>query len=395
MLPRIQRFAALAEGVGMIVLLYFAVKKLDQDYFGPAFPQSILSLVFAFLSLVLALICFQFVVCLAASVARAFWKRRSEAAQVRIAALLVAWTDGSVQLDELLWPAMFYRSDFEKVLLSTLGLLAGSKREKLADLALQLRFVARWRRLCISPRWSNRKESLAKLALAATARRRATPRGFLWDASPRVRVEAVRGLLRVGDPKDLSLAFETAVRLPLLSRILLAEELRPFAGRLASGPIPSVLAAGSNREILAVLSFLEAWNSAVRIPAFDRCLESEDLAIRAAAMCVAPLLLPPESALAVVEAALRQDQPALLEAAVRAAGRLNDRALLPALTECARAAGPAIARQAYAVLANLGVEGTERLESEALTASSGTAARAVEGLQLAYTRQRPNPRWAI
>jgi len=385
MLPPIQRLVALAEGIAVIFLLCLAVAFLDQDYFSALFPERAFSLAFSILSLACLLISCQFVAGIAYVSLTARRRTQSEAAQEKISALLLNWLEGKAGTEKLYWPAIRTHKDFEKVLVEMLGLVRGSQRARLAELAVKLGFASRWRRLCVSPRWSSRKESLAKLALVANTRRRLSESWYLRDASHRVRAEAVRGLLRAGDPKDLNRAFRAAINLPLLGRLLVVEELRPFAGFLSWQVIPQLLETGSNREILAVLSMLSAWNVALPIASIEYSLASDSVPIRAAAIQIVPLLLPPERALGVVEAALQHEELTITQAALRAADRLRDSRLMPALLHCARAKNVSVARQACAVLATLGEGGTELLRYEVQTAARGEAARAVEGLQRAYT----------
>lgn len=387
MLPLLQRIFALVESVGVIVLFFLGVMKLDRDYFARILIQRPLALAVAFLTMLFALIGCQFVLCVVVCFIKRARKRRSEAARSQIVPLLLAWLDGDAgMMEKLARFAAARPGDFQTVLVGALGMVTGSRRERLAELAVKLDFVRRWKLACASLRWHQRKDSLARLALVAEAGFRVFLRGALWDTSPRVRTEAVRALLRLGDRDDLGLAFGAALRLPPLSRVFLAEELRPFAATLAATHLPEILRGGSPEEVLAALSVLECWGLALEVPGFEQCLASDSVAVRVAATRISPLVTPADRALRALQGALASQEPALLRAGVLAAGRLHDSSLLPAVARCASSGDEGIARQACTVLAAMGARGSAALESRAMTAAWHEAACAVEALETACTR---------
>jgi hypothetical protein len=135
-----------------------------------------------------------------------------------------------------------------------------------------------------------------------------------------VRVCSAQALARFGSPAEVVVVFRIAVGENLLTRILLAEPLRPHALELSTAAVPDELRSGDVARILATLQIVVAWERALPLTGLDELMLHPEREIRLQALRVAPLVTASrENELAVVQALADPDPEVAMAAAALAA----------------------------------------------------------------------------
>jgi HEAT repeats len=313
---------------------------------------------------------------------RSLRRRRREQAVARIAPeirrVLVDYLSGADKVQDL---RRFFNEDAEalaEVMFSFRGAVGGGARERLCELALELGLVREW---CSEARTSDlvrKREAFARLAFVCAyepCRRLAGDllRAALEEPDDDVRISAARGLIQSGETETLESVFEFALSSNLLTRALLAEDLRRYAGQLSERAIPEALSSPESGVALAGLDVLSAWQRAVVVPELPRLLEHPDSAVRLRALGLAPMVpLTPEGRSAILRA-LAESDPEVSRAAALSAGRLRMEESLPHLATLMQGEGVEVARSAAAALAEMPPRGWKVLEELSAGANKVTA----------------------
>ena len=174
--------------------------------------------------------------------------------------------------------------------------------------------------------------------------------------------------------------FRLAVSQSPLIRVLLAEDLRRHAAELCQNAIPVVLGADNQRQALAALQILSAWERALPLADIHKLFESGNREIRIEALRVAPLVpLTPENRSGIIRL-LREGDPEESTVAAITAGRLRLQEALPALARCTRLGTAELARISAAALAEMPPKGWQTLQ-EIANGSNSSALIAAAALE--------------
>ncbi|HWC97065.1 MAG TPA: HEAT repeat domain-containing protein [Candidatus Sulfopaludibacter sp.] len=265
------------------------------------------------------------------------------------------------------------------------GTVAGSARDRLCDLGLELALIHQWCEESRSRNVQQRRTAYWRLAFVCSYEpcRRITSdilmRG-INDSDEEVRLAASRAMVYTGAPDDVERVFEYAVSQNPLNRILLSEELRPYAAVLCERAIPKVLKSGDPSSTVGMLQMVAAWERAVALPGIGTLLRSDNRQIRLLALQVAPLVQDsPEVRKAILDALADADSE-IFAAAAGAAGRLRLEAALPDLARLLRTGDSHRARAAAAALGSIPPKGLVALQELTASPSTTTAVAAAEAL---------------
>jgi hypothetical protein len=228
-----------------------------------------------------------------------------------------------------------YGRELEECLVEFLRIVRGSGREPLSQLAADLGLIARWQRRYQSWSVTRRKEAVARLALVPRRLSGKILHAALLDNDETVQLQTARAMISNFEPGELVHVFGLAISGSTVTRMVLAEELRPHALELAKDVIPDALTCGISGPILNTLEVLRAWG----------------------------------------------------KAAAAAAARLTIKSALPCLARWLHESEPGMTSAAAYALAQLGPLGCEVLERETFVGSPVAASIALEALESVRTSQ--------
>ncbi len=299
----------------------------------------------------------------------------------RIRELLGLHAAGNDSAAEMVRLRRAYPREVEQCLVEFLRMVRGRGCEALSELASDLGFIQKWRRDCRAGGISRRKTAVAHLALVS--RRFAGPvlMGALQDDDETIRLHAARDMIRNADPLELAQIFGLAVNGSRVTRMVLAEDLRPHALELAKEAIPAALMSGEPARVRAALDVLGAWSKFLPVPQVYGLLRHTDPAIHAAALDVLPFVPRAAQIEGEILAALNHPAEEVRAAAARAAASIGVTKAVPLLAHRLHDQDPRTAAAAAHALAHLGPDGCRILEQEMLTGSLLAASAALEALQ--------------
>jgi HEAT repeat protein len=322
------------------------------------------------------------------------WQKKSRATEAHfpaIRAALVDYLSGNEDRTQLREFIQESREDVAAAVISFEGTVGGSARERLCDLALELALVHEWCQHTRSRNVIERRTAYWRLAFVCAYEPCRRVAGdilliALNDADEEVRLAAGSAILYTGAIDDVERVFEHAIAQTQLNRIVLSEELRPFAVALCERAIPKVLKSGDTARIAGMLHMVAAWERAVPLPGIGQVLSAEDRKVRMLALEAAPLVQDaPEVRKGILDALVDPD-PEIVVSAARAAGRLRLEAALPALARLLRTGDAELARAAASALGEIPPRGWVALRELTSSTSTATASAASEALTKAQGR---------
>ena len=313
--------------------------------------------------------------------------RRAAAAQIRPAlhAALVEFLAGGKDDSIFRQYAGTHRADVAESILLFQGTVAGSARDHLCGLPLDLGLVQQWCEEGRSRDAIRRRAALANLAFTCAYEPCRRVAGDLMldalkDGDEEVRLSACRGVLLSEGADQIKSLFELALQPNLLMRIVLTEDLRRHALSLAAGPVKAALRSGEARRARATLDILVAWERAIPVDDLREFLEHRDRDIRVLAFRLASFVsLDFESRLALLRS-LNDKDAKIRGLAIVAVGRQKMTQAIPELALCLRREGLQQARQAAAALGDMPPQGWRTLEELSTNANPVTALAAGEAL---------------
>ncbi len=326
-----------------------------------------------------------FVVCMMRALAWQRRNRRSQALRPKIHEALVDFLAGTNNQDLMREFMEVSRDDVGAVILSFEPTVAGSARDRLCELALDLTLVHDW---CEETRSKNalvRRTAFARLCFVCwyePCRRLAGDlmiRG-LKVPDDEVKLSASRALIQSGALEDVERVFEHTVSGNPLVRVLLTEEFRKHAVGLCRRAIPKELKNGDTERILNVLRMATAWERALPMPGMEALLNSSDREVRLEALRLASLVTDAAEVRNGILQALTDPDPEIAGCAAGAAGRKHLDAALPALARCLRTGNAELARAAAAALADMPPQGWSTLQELSASSNELTALAASEAL---------------
>jgi hypothetical protein len=298
------------------------------------------------------------------------WRRRaitveSNLPQIRDA--LVDYLSGSNDQTRLREFVKNYRSDVADAILDFHGTVGGSARDRLCDLALEFSLVHDWCQDAHSKDQAVRRKAYQRLSFVCAYEPCRRVAGdllllALQDRDAPVRLAAARALVQSGNLEELGQVFRLTVSQSLMTRILLAEELRRHAAELCQAAVPEVIATDNSSQIVAALQVLVAWERALPLANLHRLLECPSHEIRMEALRLAPLAPLTEQNRAAILRLLREGDQEESTVAALTAGRLRLQEALPALARCVRTGTAELARIAATALAEMPPKGWHTLQ---------------------------------
>jgi len=280
---------------------------------------------------------------------------------------LVDYLSGSNDQTRLREFARTHRGEMADALLEFHGTLGGSARDRLCDLALEYSLVHDWCGEAGSKDLSVRRTAYARLSFVCAYEPCRRVAGdllleALGDGDAEVRLAAARALAQSGTIDELGQVFRLAVSQSLLTRILLAEDLRRHATELCAQAVPEVLDGDNPRLTIAALQILLAWERALPLSNLHRLLDSGNREVRLEALRLAKLVpLTPESRSAMLRFLREGDEDESTLAALTA-GRLRLQEALPLLARCLRTGNSELAATAASALAEMPPKGWQTLQ---------------------------------
>lgn len=314
-------------------------------------------------------------------------RRRSATVMPEVRAALVDYLAGSNVLDRLRVYAAQNPRELSDAILVFEGVAGGGARDRLCEAALELGLVHEWCREARLRDLTRRRGAHRRLAFVCAFEPCRRLAGDLLvesldDPDAEVRLSAARGLAQAGGIEDVEAVFECAVSRDLYMRILLAEELRRYAGPLCERAAPAVFASHNPRRIAATLGLMAAWERALPLTGLEYLIHHDEREVRVGALRLAPYLPATPALCAAVAGALREDDAEVGVAAARAASRLQAQEALPGLALRLRRGPVEMARPAAEALAELGPRGWMTL----VEIEGGSNALASEVAREALTR---------
>jgi HEAT repeat protein len=280
---------------------------------------------------------------------------------------LVDYLSGSNDQSRIRAFAQRNRAEFIDTFLEFHGTVGGSARDRLCDLALELTLVHDWCREAGSKDKVVRRRAYTRLSFVCAYEpcRRLAGDVLLMalnDADPEVRLPAARALVQSGTIDELAQVFRLAVSQSLLIRILLAEDLRRHASELCEKAIPELLNGKDEKQTVAALQVLIAWERALPLDNLHRQLDSPNRDVRLEALRLAKLVpLTPENRSCLLRL-LREGDDEENTLAALTAGRLRLQEALPALARCLRTGTSELAGIAATALAEMPPKGWQTLQ---------------------------------
>jgi hypothetical protein len=309
--------------------------------------------------------------------------RESRLARVapRIRELLALHAAGSDRSEELRRLSKAYPREVEQCVVEFLRLVRGRGREALSQIAVALHLIHKWQRQYRSRSAMRRKSAVAHLALAPRKLVGDVLLEALLDPDESVRLHTARSMITNLEPGELAQIFGLAVNGPLVARMILAEDLRPYALDLAKDAIPAVLTSGVTGLVVATLDMLRAWGKFLPLPELYPLLGHPEPRIRAAALDVLHLVPRLPQLETEILQALNDPAEEVRTAAARTAASIGISGALPLLARRLHDRDARTAAAAAQALAQLGADGCRILEQEMVTGSLLAASAALEALE--------------
>ncbi len=295
----------------------------------------------------------------AAMIRASRWRKKdalSAELQPQIREAIVDYLAGNEELDRI---REFHRSSPQAVSAGMLAFqnnVAGSARDRLCGLALELELVESWRGDLQSRDWMRRHTAVVALSFVSAyepCRRAAVGvlEGALEDRDREMSITAAQSLARFEDSRTAARVFEMATRETLLGRILLAGPLRPHAQELCRTAVAAAFEAPETERVLAALEIVAAWERALPLPGLEKLLVHNDRAVRLQALRVVSLSLPTAEVETAVVKCLEDDDAEIASAAAAAAGRLRLHSTMALLEKRTHSGDPTLASTAAAIAA--------------------------------------------
>lgn len=384
-LERAGRIAVLSQTLAFGMAYILAIVSLHRFYLTPRVASRELSLAMSVAIVQCATISTLLAFSFCKKLARQFRESRSARVSPAIREFLGRHASGADHVRDLRDLRVAYPREVERCLVDFLRMLRGGGRERLAQLAVDLLVVQQWQRQFRSGNLARRKSAVANLALLPREFAGGVFQKALSDPDEAVRLHTARHMVSNLQPGELPEVFHLLVNGSLVTRMVLAEDLRPYALELALSALPAVLEAAEPRSTRAALDVLRAWGKFLPLPQVYSLLRHRDPHVRSAALLVLPLVprspqLEPE-----ILHALNDPVEAVRGMAVRIAAKFGISTALPQLVRCLHDPDAATAAAAADALARLGPEGYRVLEQEMITGSSLAASAALEALQRVQT----------
>lgn len=263
--------------------------------------------------------------------------------------------------------------------------VAGSARDRLCGLALDLGLVHKWSQEARSRDVIRRRTAFANLAFVSVFEPCRRVAGDLLldsvtDSDEEVRLSACRGALLAAGEDQIGELFALAIKGDMLARIVLTEDLRRHALMLAAGPVREALRSGDAPSIRATLEILVAWERAIPMEDLGEFLEHPERDIRVLAFRLASYVAVDRRGRRALLAALHDGDVGIRGLAIIAVGRQKITEAIPDLAYCLRSEELEEARYAAAALAAMPPRGWGALEELSSHANPFTALAAGEAL---------------
>jgi len=312
--------------------------------------------------------------------------RSAADAQPAIQEAIALYLGGSNDLNRLQALATTHRRAVESSILSFQAIIGGTPR--LAELAVNLGFVAQWCALSRSTKVADRRLAFAKIAAVAHAPRARQVIGNLAelglkDVDEQIRLEAARALIFSDQPAQVVLVFELVLTGSPLLRLELAPLLRRHAEALCATVIPRNLQSLGTRDLLNLLKILISWECSLPITDLSVLMEHPDPKVRVETMhLLARVPMNPVNRRTLL-LGLADRNAEVARAAVVSVGRLKHAEAIPQVTGCLRRDDESLAQLAASVLAAMGRDGQRALQGQSGSPNPIAAAAALHGLMLA------------
>ncbi len=274
------------------------------------------------------------------------------------------------------------RRVLENCLAHALAAFKETSRDRVARFALEHSFVAQWERTArLSKNVEARGRALFLLGLVSRLAGDAVICDALSDSSPAIRTAAADALLVNGEPDAINRVFRCALGESLLTRSLLAGDLKRYARHLLATTVPALLAETANPDTIRCLEIVATWKLAM--PGIDI---APLLAVHGGKP-VLPLvvaLLPYVEVNDEIEnyllSAIDDADQQVQCAAARAIGELKLSRMIPALARALNQSS-VLALVAAQSLARMGEPGTHQLAATISGPDRRAAAVALEALE--------------
>jgi hypothetical protein len=316
-----------------------------------------------------------------AKLVRQFRASRAERVKPGLRELLTLHAAGTDGMDEIrrLWK--MHPREVEECIVEFLRMVRGRGREAISLCVTELGLIEKWRRQYRS--WNAATRTSAVVNLASVSRRLSAHvlHLALLDRDESVRLHTARAMISNLEPGELAQVFGLAVNGPLVTRMILAEDLRRYALDLAKEAIPAVLTCGVSGPVLSALQMVRAWGKFLPLSEVYPLLRHPSPAVRAAAFDILPLV--PQSEIMKIEIlhALDDGFEEVRLAAARAAATMRVYEAVPLLARQLQQSHTTLALAAASALADLGADGCRILEEETIGGSRLTASAALEALE--------------
>ncbi len=318
-------------------------------------------------------------------------ERRRRTLRPEILDRLAKHATQSNQLSELKRLCRNHPDEVEACLDELSPSIVGAARDRLAQLAIELKLAQRWENQYHSGSVETRLQAITRLGGLAWLYPTTTLLRALEDEENSIRIEAMRILMRSGGRAEAEIAFEFALTQPLLVRAILCEDLRPHALTLCERVLPRALASGDARLVRTALELFGAWRKVLPLPDFPLLLRHADPEVRAMAFRALPYVAGmPEVQTQVLSGLADKDERVKIAAAL-AAGRMKVDSALPLLSRLLRETRSEIVLVAAYALAEMGPCGTTILEDGICSPSPVTAGAALEALERAKIDRHEYP----
>jgi hypothetical protein len=316
-----------------------------------------------------------------AKLVRQFRASRAERVKPRLRELLALHAAGTDGMDEIrrLWKT--YPREVEECIVEFLRMVRGRGREAISQCVTELGLIEKWRRQYRS--WNAATRTSAVVNLASVSRRLSAHvlHLALLDRDESVRLHTARAMIGNLERGELAEVFGLAVNGPLVTRMILAEDLRRYALDLAKEAIPAVLNCGVSGPVLSALQMVRAWGKFLPLSEVYPLLRHPNPAVRAAAFDILSLVPQAETMKIEILHALNDGFEEVRSAAARAAATMRVYEAVPLLARQLQQSHTTLALAAASALADLGADGCRILEEETIGGSPLTASLALEALE--------------
>jgi HEAT repeat protein len=277
--------------------------------------------------------------------------------------------------------------ELEAAILESQANVRGSARERLGDLAIELRLVERWIEGAHSRHSAVRRQAFS--AIAGMADHEGVRRFLgdvavtgLHDADEQIRLDCARLIARCDSVEQIREVFDLSLKDTPLMRLLVSHELRRHALGLCVEAVPRALRSPHWKTLVVALKLAGSWECSLPL-AVSLLAEHPKREVRIETMRLLPFVPPTQEHRSAVKRCLGDEDLAVCCAAASAAGRLRMVEAIPLLTSCLRRGSVDLAVTAAASLASMNSAGCRALEDQARIANpiaSRAARQALEGL---------------